>query len=73
MRLRIGLLATMVVGTLYAALALATGNEQDFYTGVLLACAAFCGTGILDLITEHRRERDIMRAYREAVWARRQR
>jgi hypothetical protein len=72
-RIRIGLLATMIVGTLYATVALLTGNEADFHAGVLVACIAFCGTGIADLITERNRERDVMRAYREAVWARRER
>lgn len=72
-RARVGLLATMLLGTLYALAAAIAGSQTDFTVGVLVACAAVCGNGIADWVCERRRERDVMRTYRQAVWARRQR
>jgi len=67
-RIRIGLVLTFVIGALYASYGLFESLAK-FSLGVIVACLAAIGYGLVDYM-EDRHERRIL-AERQQVWRRR--
>lgn len=67
-RIRIGLIITMILGSMYAAAGLMS-TLTDFGVGVAVVAAAMVGYGLTTYIAE--RDTEQMQAFRDKVWARR--
>ena len=68
-RLRVGLVVTMILGTIYAAAGLLS-SLTDFGVGVALVATAIVLHGLVTHIEESESER--MQRFRDQVWARRE-
>lgn len=68
LRIRIGLTITMILGSIYAAAGLMT-SLRDFGIGVAVVGTAWLLQGLITYLNEN--DAQVMRRYREDVWARR--
>lgn len=68
LRIRIGLTITMILGAIYAAAGLMT-SLRDFGIGVAVVGTAWLLQGLITYLNEN--DAQVMRRYREDVWARR--
>lgn len=70
-RIRFGLAATMLLGSVYAGFGLLI-SLRDFGIGIAVASAAFLLHGLVDFIDSAGQDKDFrMREERNIVWARR--
>ena len=68
LRIRIGLTLTMILGSIYAAAGLMT-SLRDFGIGVAVVATAWLLQGLITYLNDN--DAQVMRRYREDVWARR--
>lgn len=68
MRIRVGLIMTMILGVIYAAAGLMS-SLTDFGIGIAVVCAAIILHGLVHYIET--RDTARMQQFRDAVWARR--
>lgn len=68
LRIRIGLTLTMILGAIYAAAGLMT-SLRDFGIGVAVVATASLLQGLITYLNEN--DAQVMKRYREDVWARR--
>lgn len=67
-RIRVGLIVTMILGTMYAAAGLLS-SLTDFGVGIAVVATAIVLHGLVTYIAESESQR--MQRFRDQVWARR--
>ena len=69
-RIRIGLVVTIMIGSMYAAAGLLT-SLRDFGIGIAVAAFAFLAYGCIDFIEDRRHQnacREAAKEYHPATW-----